>query len=170
MNKFHPYTYEGGVSIDEVDDPIIRIARIAQINSYGQTPQQLFTKRTHGPKLTLPQSVFADAIFTRPDKLAPYPLWSIKPDAVGLICFIDDTPVALKQNQVLIYPKGDQILSWGHWDQSLRICSQNTGKVLSVIGMQHDKTLCAYMPLNGTVLVTAGTACTINSTSVAFFF
>lgn len=44
LNVFHPLTYEGTVDVDLIDDPIKRRAIIDQINHFGQTPAQLFTK------------------------------------------------------------------------------------------------------------------------------
>jgi len=65
-------------------------------------------------------------------------------------------------NKALIFPKGDQVVSWGHWDQSLRVCALDTGKVLSVIEVtDDDETRCGDMPKNGSVLVTAGTSCVV---------
>ena len=43
-NVFHPLTYEGAVNVDDIQDPVQKAASIAQINSFGQTPTQLFTK------------------------------------------------------------------------------------------------------------------------------
>ena len=43
-NVFHPLTYAGAIDIKSIEDPVTQAATIAQILSYGQTPQQLFTK------------------------------------------------------------------------------------------------------------------------------
>ena len=50
-NLFHPYTYEGNVDIDAIEDPTERRGILAQIDSFGQTPSQLFT-RPHPHRLT----------------------------------------------------------------------------------------------------------------------
>ncbi|ETO07487.1 BEACH domain-containing protein [Reticulomyxa filosa] len=44
FNLFHPYTYEGNVDIDAVHDPVEKKSILAQIDSFGQTPAQLFFK------------------------------------------------------------------------------------------------------------------------------
>ena len=41
VNVFHPATY-GGVSLEDVTDPLERQARQTMIATYGQTPVQLF--------------------------------------------------------------------------------------------------------------------------------
>jgi len=73
-----------------------------------------------------------------------------------------DTPIPLGANKILLFPKMEQFLSWGHWDQTLRICSLDTGKLLSVIeSKMDDDTLCADTHKNGTIVVTGGTACVV---------
>lgn len=44
MNVFYYLTYEGVVDLDSITDPTLRISTIAQIDNFGQTPHQLFTK------------------------------------------------------------------------------------------------------------------------------
>ena len=44
MNVFIHLTYEGEVNIDEIHDPVLRTATIAQINNFGQTPSKIFHK------------------------------------------------------------------------------------------------------------------------------
>uniref|UniRef100_A0A8C1LV79 Neutral sphingomyelinase (N-SMase) activation associated factor n=1 Tax=Cyprinus carpio TaxID=7962 RepID=A0A8C1LV79_CYPCA len=41
-NVFHPFTYEGGVDCDSIEDPDQKIAMLTQILEFGQTPRQLF--------------------------------------------------------------------------------------------------------------------------------
>ena len=51
-NLFHPMTYEGTVDIDQVDDPNERASLETQMNEFGQTPSQIFT-RPHPPRLAM---------------------------------------------------------------------------------------------------------------------
>ncbi len=44
LNVFHHLTYEGGVNIDDITDPLQRAATISTIDNFGQTPRQLFRK------------------------------------------------------------------------------------------------------------------------------
>eukprot|EP00164_Ancoracysta_twista_P003908 GFYU01005239.1.p1 GENE.GFYU01005239.1~~GFYU01005239.1.p1 ORF type:complete len:1869 (-),score=444.28 GFYU01005239.1:22-4860(-) len=53
-NVFYHLTYEGAVDLDKIEDPMMRAATEAQIDSFGQTPSQLLTK-PH-PKRQPPQS------------------------------------------------------------------------------------------------------------------
>ena len=73
--SFHPLTYENSVNWDEIRDPRERQAKEAQIDHFGQTPQQLFDT-PH------PQRMKTDAClqpFLRMDRL---PLVSIPPSQV----------------------------------------------------------------------------------------
>lgn len=42
-------TYEDGIDIDAVEDPVIRRGFQEQIYNYGQTPSQLFQKGSKHP-------------------------------------------------------------------------------------------------------------------------
>jgi len=61
LNLFHPYTYEGAVDIDKVTDQVERDAIITQINSYGQTPKQLFRKPhpARNKSLIRPETIYS---------------------------------------------------------------------------------------------------------------
>jgi len=159
LNVFHPLTYEGNTDIDTIEDTVIKDATITQISSYGQTPKQLFTK-PH-PEKDFQTMLFNDTIFAHPERLSPYPMWSTN-NPIGQIAIIDDTPIALGLNKILIYPKAEQFVSWGHWDHSIRICSLDTLKVLSTIDSFHDDNIiCGEIPKTGSVFVTGGTACVV---------
>ncbi|KAF4147033.1 WD domain G-beta repeat domain-containing protein [Phytophthora infestans] len=43
QNVFMHFTYEGTVDIEQITDPIIRAATLAQIENFGQTPSRLFS-------------------------------------------------------------------------------------------------------------------------------
>ncbi|XP_061638780.1 neurobeachin isoform X3 [Phyllopteryx taeniolatus] len=49
LNVFHHLTYEGGVSLDAIADPLTREATEAQIRSFGQTPSHLLIE-PHPPR------------------------------------------------------------------------------------------------------------------------
>jgi hypothetical protein len=42
VNVFYYLTYEGAVNLDEIREPALRAATVAQILNYGQTPTQIF--------------------------------------------------------------------------------------------------------------------------------
>lgn len=58
-NLFVHVTYDGEVDIDAIDDPVLKASTISQINNFGQTPSQIFTK-PH-PKRVVPEIATAGA-------------------------------------------------------------------------------------------------------------
>ncbi|EHB03814.1 Protein FAN [Heterocephalus glaber] len=50
-NVFHPLTYEGGVDLNSIEDPVEKVAMLTQILEFGQTPKQLFVT-PHPQKIT----------------------------------------------------------------------------------------------------------------------
>ncbi|KAH1595758.1 hypothetical protein KXX34_001029 [Aspergillus fumigatus] len=49
VNVFHHLSYQGAKDIDNIDDPVERLATIGIIHNFGQTPHQIFT-RPHPPR------------------------------------------------------------------------------------------------------------------------
>lgn len=43
QNVFMHFTYEGTVDLDQIDDPVMRNAMLAQIEYFGQTPSRIFS-------------------------------------------------------------------------------------------------------------------------------
>lgn len=41
-NVFHPYSYEGNIDFENIEDPLQRRAYETQIREFGQTPRKLF--------------------------------------------------------------------------------------------------------------------------------
>jgi WD40 repeat protein len=162
LNVFFPLTYEGAVDLDKITDEIERAATIAQISSYGQTPKQLWKTKAH-PKKNIQKMLqtLSECVYTCPEKLAPHPAWTIV-NPVGTIMFIGEQPYALANKRVLLYPEGAKYISWGNWDQTIKICSMDTGKTLDTVETMHDDdVLCADVTKNGRVFVTGGTACVV---------
>lgn len=55
MNVFIHITYENEVDLDELDDPVLVTATLAQINNFGQTPSKIFHKQH--PRKIVPEVV-----------------------------------------------------------------------------------------------------------------
>lgn len=126
-NQFHPYTYEGWVDISKITDPIERDATVTQINSYGQTPTQLFKTAHPRRSETHLRASNPDGIHVVPHKLQVFPAlpWA----NVRKLHFHNGTPVALGSRQELLWPLGTHYLQWGNWDGSLRAINLKTKQV-----------------------------------------
>ena len=62
LNIFHPFTYEGEVDVDAIQDAAQRDSVMAQIHNFGQTPSQLFTR----PHPTAPSAKQSPSDAARP--------------------------------------------------------------------------------------------------------
>lgn len=73
-NVFHYLTYAGNVSIDSIQDPLLRRATVEQIRSFGQCPLQLFTK-VHPPKIRAASRprLWLEASSAQPTDMARFP-------------------------------------------------------------------------------------------------
>ncbi|ELR13959.1 Beige/BEACH domain containing protein [Acanthamoeba castellanii str. Neff] len=153
-NVFHPLTYEGAVEVDSIQDEVMRKATIAQISSYGQTPRLLF-RRAH------PEKVWREpepTVYSHPHQLWSYPLL-VCTFEIHRIDLVDGQPIPQRAKRVLLHPEGTAMVSWGYWDQNIRLCSVETGKVLLVIKTSHDdEILCADITQDGQYLATGGTS------------
>ena len=157
-NVFHPLTYEGEANLDEEKDPLQRIATISQINSYGQVPKQLFTK----------PHIVRDSPETAKEKrklVIPLNINSLKKSflfkfssKIGSILNLNNTPVPIQKNQLIILPQATKYLSWGDWDQTIKVCSLETRTVLDTLEITQlfDDFKCADMAYNSTKIVFAG--------------
>ncbi|CAF0761899.1 unnamed protein product, partial [Didymodactylos carnosus] len=136
-NAFHHLFYEGAVDIDNIEDPLERSAIVGFINNFGQIPKQLF-KRPHPQKKlnrALMDSVGTDRslFFNHVDNLRPSKV-AIKElrSAVGTIIASEKTVIAVEQFKALIPPNYTRCISWNYPDESLRVQSLDTDKVLNI--------------------------------------
>ena len=131
-NRFHPFTYEGGVDLDAIHDPITRDAVTAQVSNYGQTPAQLFqkahprrhvealyrrtTRRLTAPPTGVPLGPVADDVFgmeimpvVRAEVLGPGPSWR------GPVCWQSAWP------RVHTHPEGLIAKQWRRLEPAIPI-------------------------------------------------
>ena len=122
QNVFYYLTYDGAIDMKTITDPMTRISTIAQINNFGQTPQQLFTK-PH-PARKVPLETFKVSV--NPLLLGPKLVRDIGPHAISDLSF-DVT------SQKLMYVHEERAflgsavssglyIRWGLADSSLRVC------------------------------------------------
>lgn len=153
-NQFHPYTYEGWVDISKITDPIERDATVTQINSYGQTPTQLFKSPHPKRSETHLRASNPDGIHVVPHKLQVFPAlpWA----NVRKLHFHNGTPVALGPRQELLWPFGTHYLQWGNWDGSLRAINLKTKQVdfeAALFTSFRDRITCVDASKDGRLIV-----------------
>lgn len=159
-NIYHPLTYEGAVELDNIEDEIERAAALSQIQSFGQTPKQIF-KKPHPARSVKASQAQSRAIWSSPHTLVAMPAWVIS-GKVGSIAIVGDNVIALGPFRTLLLPEANDFISWGHWDQNLRVSSISPPRVHTTIHALHDdNVLCAAISPDGRTFATGGSSGTV---------
>jgi len=125
LNVFYYLTYEGAVDIDSVSDILQREAILSQIDNYGQTPKQLFSKPHPKRSISLTTSTTFDPTIWLPETIT-----GGNGNAVGQLHIVSTKRVLiLGLKRVCIPPKYKKFVDWHFTDGSLRIVCYDTGKV-----------------------------------------
>ncbi|MCJ1251415.1 hypothetical protein MMC30_008648, partial [Trapelia coarctata] len=161
-NVFHHLSYRGAKNLDEINDPVERLATIGIIHNFGQTPHQVF-QRGH------PQREDAKHKQKRLDTLAnsltrlPFPLLESQDRIASLL-------YSVKQDRLLcsgafrlnIPPNCDKYMEWGFIDGSVRFYAADSKKLIGLFEHIHQGQLSSALFVDSRTLVTAGTDCTIS--------
>mmetsp|Transcript_12674 Transcript_12674/g.20670 ORF Transcript_12674/g.20670 Transcript_12674/m.20670 type:complete len:954 (+) Transcript_12674:301-3162(+) len=157
QNVFYHLTYEGAVDIDAISDPVKRDSTVAQINHFGQTPLKLFDK-PHPQRI--PPSAAASAsrllLHFSPSSMTPTHIRQTSGAVRQLWQTMDSAKVAaIGGNRVLLPPRYDSYVSWGHADQSIRIYTVEGDEMCAIVDSPHDATITiATVSSDGGTLVT----------------
>lgn len=172
QNVYYYLTYEGVVDINAIADPMVKLSTIAQINNFGQTPHQLFTRPHPARKKTsVSVSVASHAQFLRPSVLRTMR------GSVSDVYWQSEKGMLLctEGKKLLLPPKFQKYVAWGFPDHSLRFCaykpnssasaansgvssSQRAGdEILGVYESLHDGQItCCAVTDDGKYIVTGG--------------
>ena len=129
VNVFHHLSYQGAKDVDNIDDPVERLATIGIIHNFGQTPHQVFT-RPHPAREDRPGSGGA----VRQDSLAesltqlPVPLLD-SGERVSSLSMRQDHLLCTAALRLNIPPTYDRYMEWGFFDGSVRFYSAESRKV-----------------------------------------
>ena len=160
-NVFQHLSYQGAKDLDNIDDPIERLASIGIIHSFGQTPHQVFQKphssreRDRAAITRLDVSAeslikLRDPLFESDEKVASM---TFSPTQERLLC---SGPCRLS-----ILPNCDRYMQWGFADNSIRFFSANTKRLLGLFENTHVGPITTATFTDSKTLVTAGRDCTI---------
>lgn len=144
QNCFYYLTYEGVVDVNAIEDPVEKMATIAQINNFGQTPTQLFRKpHPQRQKMAPPPTIATHTYLLRPhlDKQVR------TPQSVCDMGFLRGKIVVVDGSKIVI-PNRAKYFSWGHVDGSMRlqalslsskpVRSRQAHEIISVYEGLHD--------------------------------
>ncbi|KAI8643957.1 hypothetical protein BD408DRAFT_137123 [Parasitella parasitica] len=160
LNVFHHVSYEGAVDLDSITDIVEKTATIGIINNFGQTPRQLFRKPhpARSPTITDPMALGYYVFQEHLDKLVQslLPLRDIKQQIEGIDLYNEKLGVTACQ-QLLMPPDGLRYIEWGFSDNSLRLFSTETGKLLNIFENLHIGYISTACFPDSRTLVTGGT-------------
>ncbi|MCJ1399799.1 hypothetical protein MMC11_003002 [Xylographa trunciseda] len=161
-NIFHHLSYRGAKNLDEINDPIERLATIGIIHNFGQTPNQVF-QRAH------PQRDDSKHKQKRLDTLAdtltrlPFPILESDDRISSILYFTkQDRLLCSGAFRLNIPPSYDKYLEWGFVDGSIRFYASETKKLIGLFEHIHQGQLSSALFVDSRSLVTAGTDCTIS--------
>lgn len=160
VNVFHHLSYQGAKDIDNIDDPVERLATIGIIHNFGQTPHQIFS-RPHPQREDLKYKA------PRLDRLAesltqlPVSLLDIE-ERVASLSMKQDRLLCAAPLRLNIPPTYDKYMEWGFFDGSVRFYSAESRKLLGHFEHLHVGQLSCAIFADSRTLVTAGRDCTVS--------
>lgn len=159
-NVFHYLSYHGAKDLDNIDDPVERLATIGIIHNFGQTPHQVFQK-PH-PSRGDPQK--PKRLDSAAESLTRLPFTLL--DAHESVSSLTYHP---KQERILcsaafrinMPPSYDRYMEWGFTDGSVRFYSTDSKKLIGLWEHLHQGQISCATFVDGKTLITAGTDCTV---------
>ena len=122
LNVFHPYTCEGGIDWDAIKDPVDRLAKQTQVNTWGQIPRKLFRKPHPVRNMKLVCRHLKAPSFADPNTKIKF---SVATHISGPVAFLgvataDGTLIADGPCKAhVLTGSHSQCLSWGNWDGTI---------------------------------------------------
>ena len=161
VNVFHHLSYQGAKDLDNISDPMERLATIGIIHNFGQTPYQVFQKPHAAREHTRHKYKRLDTAAESLTRL-PFNLLDSE-ERVSSLLF------SWKQERLLcsaafrlnIPPMYDKYMEWGFSDGSIRFYSAESRKLLGHFEHLHIGQLSCATFADSKTLITAGTDCTI---------
>ena len=161
VNVFHHLSYQGAKDLDNISDPVERLATIGIIHNFGQTPYQVFQKAHTAREETRHKYKRLDTAAESLTRL-PFNLLDSE-ERVSSLLF------SWKQERLLcsaafrlnIPPSYDKYMEWGFADGSIRFYSAESRKLMGHFEHLHIGQLSCATFADSKTLITAGTDCTI---------
>lgn len=166
-NVFHYLSYQGAKNLDNIVDPVERLATIGIIHNFGQTPHQVF-QRAHAQRedaLSSPRRL--DGAAESLTRLPSFLLESHERVASLLYSSKQDRLLCSAAFRVNMPPHYDRYMEWGFTDGSVRFYSADTKRILGLFERLHIGQVSAAVFASSRVLLTGGTDCTVSLWNVA---
>ncbi|OJJ48396.1 hypothetical protein ASPZODRAFT_62592 [Penicilliopsis zonata CBS 506.65] len=166
VNVFHHLSYQGAKDVDNIDDPMERMATIGIIHNFGQTPYQIFN-RSHPSReeqqYKTPRLDYLAESLTQ----VPISLLDTK-EKVSSLSMKQDRLLCAAALRLNIPPNYDRYMEWGFSDGSVRFYSADSRKLLGHFEHLHIGQLSCAIFADSRTLITTGTDCTISTWTYTF--
>lgn len=160
-NVFQHLSYGGAKDLDNIEDPLERLATIGIIHSFGQTPYQVFPRPHPGRETEKFNTARLDTMAESLTRL-PAPLFEINHKVANLIFSpTQDRLIPAGPCTLNMLPNCDRYVQWGYADHSLRFFSSNTKRLLGLYENTHIGPVTAAAFADSKTLITAGADCTL---------
>ncbi|OKL63698.1 hypothetical protein UA08_00718 [Talaromyces atroroseus] len=159
-NVFHHLSYQGARDLDNIEDPVERLATIGIIHNFGQTPHQVF-QRAHARRDD--PSRKEGCLDTLAESLTRVPLSLLDiHERVSSMSMKNERLLCTPAFRLNVPPSYDKYLEWGFSDGSVRFYAADSRKILGHFEHLHVGQLSCVLFADSQTLITAGSDCTIS--------
>ena len=166
VNVFHHLSYHGAKDLDNIEDPVERLATIGIIHNFGQTPHQVFSK-PHQNREELRYKI--KRLDTSAEALTrlPFPLLESHERVASLIYSAKlDRLLCATAFRLNLPPHFDKYMEWGFADNSARFYFTDNKKLAGLFENLHQGQLSTALFASSQTLITAGEDCVISAHTI----
>ncbi|PBP15812.1 beige/BEACH domain-containing protein [Diplocarpon rosae] len=166
VNVFHHLSYHGAKDLDNIVDPIERLATIGIIHNFGQTPHQVFSKPHQSREDTRNKTRRLDTSAQALTRL-PFPLLESQERVCNLIYSPKlDRLLCATAFRLNLPPYYDKFLEWGFADNSIRFHYNDSRKSAGLFENLHIGQISTCIFASSHLLITAGEDCVISAHTI----
>lgn len=166
VNVFHHLSYHGAKDLDNIVDPVERLATIGIIHNFGQTPHQVFSKPHQGREDYRNKIRRLDTCAEALTRL-PFPLLESQERVASLIYSPKlDRLLCATAFRLNLPPHYDKYLEWGFADNSIRFFFNDSKKLAGLFENLHQGQISCAVFASSQLLLTAGEDCVISAHAV----
>jgi hypothetical protein len=166
VNVFHHLSYHGAKDLDNIEDPVERLATIGIIHNFGQTPHQVFSK-PHQAREEMRHKI--KRLDTSAEALTrlPFPLLESHERVASLIYSAKlDRLLSAVAFRLNLPPHFDKYMEWGFADNSVRFYFTDNKKLAGLFENLHQGQLSTAIFASSQTLITAGEDCVLSAHTI----
>jgi hypothetical protein len=166
VNVFHHLSYHGAKDLDNIVDPVERLATIGIIHNFGQTPHQVFSK-PHQARDDVRNKVRRLDTYAEALTRLPFPLLESQERVASLIYSQKlDRLLCATTCRLNLPPHYDKYLEWGFADNSIRFFFNDNKRPAGLFENLHQGQISCALFASSQLLITAGEDCVISAHTV----